>query len=923
MLSTTLFLSILLTGQMMGDCHMDDSHMAHHMDVMNLVDDSLITDSAVQSGKFSDPATWGGKLPNSDAIIQIPMGMKVEYDLANSPTYNRIRVNGELAFSRTKSTLLNVETIVVMACGYFNLGTSDDPIPADKTATIRFRSNSPLSQTDDPSLVSRGLLSMGKVRVYGQVKDTFTQLESGASKGQTTLTLQKLPRNWKVGDKVILTGTEYNGGWAWVGADKPHEYQGTQDEVRYISAIDGKQVTLDQALSYNHLATKKKFNAYLANFSHNIVFENSTGLDTPAQQRGHIMMMSSDTKIYYSEVRGLGRTDKSRDIDDPVQQINGAPGYGTNPRGRYAIHFHRNGSSDPLHMTPAEVVGNSVFNSVGWGIVNHQSYVLIEDNAAYDVFGSAFVTEDGNEVGSFRRNIAIKGKGIDTDHNIKLNSTLHDFGRYGSGFWFQGRNIAVEDNVACGFSEAAFFWWHRSKAMDDPSITSIKPLVTKESLLSPFNYDNLGSDPLTIDDAPISLSRGNVACASFIGLRVVKGNPFQFHKLRSVFENWDIYNVQYGAEIEYTRYYTFKHFDIESNFGHTAFIVGNGSREMVVNDFTIKGFGTDFSMTDINNNEFFGPEVDTPTGDPLDGDILLIDVKVEDKSAPKIKNFNPVWHKIMSKDELKPEAQPSFTPNDQKVYLPERLSWDSSLLIYGTLEDSSGKRENFYPFKIYGPRAKQIKNDGYYVDSNGEPFILLKETVADRATGRDYWFYNLPVYIPASYDLSNSPNLGELPGYVSATLTATGESMKISKNKVFKSEKGVLIANESNLGSDQLQIHLPTTTKPLHGKLSITRDGTFNYLPDADFEGTDSFQYQLVDGPRLSNMVTVQLNVKADQPTSCAGDLTNDGILDGSDIQLAIDMFLSRDIKFDLNGDGILDLGDLSIFLAYFNSPDC
>lgn len=44
----------------------------------------------------------------------------------------------------------------------------------------------------------------------------------------------------------------------------------------------------------------------------------------------------------------------------------------------------------------------------GWGFVNHQSFVTMDHNVAYNFKGSAFVTEDGNEIGSMTYNMAVK-----------------------------------------------------------------------------------------------------------------------------------------------------------------------------------------------------------------------------------------------------------------------------------------------------------------------------------------------------------------------------------------------------------------------------------------------------------------------------------------------------------------------------------
>jgi lysophospholipase L1-like esterase len=47
----------------------------------------------------------------------------------------------------------------------------------------------------------------------------------------------------------------------------------------------------------------------------------------------------------------------------------------------------------------------------------------------------------------------------------------------------------------------------------------------------------------------------------------------------------------------------------------------------------------------------------------------------------------------------------------------------------------------------------------------------------------------------------------------------------------------------------------------LHGMLTLQQDGGFTYLPDADFNGVDSFSYKVSDGALDSNTVTVTITV--------------------------------------------------------------
>jgi hypothetical protein len=40
-------------------------------------------------------------------------------------------------------------------------------------------------------------------------------------------------------------------------------------------------------------------------------------------------------------------------------------------------------------------------------------------------------------------------------------------------------------------------------------------------------------------------------------------------------------------------------------------------------------------------------------------------------------------------------------------------------------------------------------------------------------------------------------------------------------------------------------------------------DGAFQYMPDTDFNGSDSFTYQVSDGLAISNVATVTITIQA------------------------------------------------------------
>ncbi|MES2149175.1 MAG: Ig-like domain-containing protein [Pseudomonadota bacterium] len=73
--------------------------------------------------------------------------------------------------------------------------------------------------------------------------------------------------------------------------------------------------------------------------------------------------------------------------------------------------------------------------------------------------------------------------------------------------------------------------------------------------------------------------------------------------------------------------------------------------------------------------------------------------------------------------------------------------------------------------------------------------------------------------------------------------------------------QGVL-ANDQDINQDNLTVSL--VNGPAHGALTLNPDGSFNYTPAANYNGSDSFSYQVADGHGANSAATtVQLTVAA------------------------------------------------------------
>jgi hypothetical protein len=208
-----------------------------------------------------------------------------------------------------------------------------------------------------------------------------------------------------------------------------------------------------------------------------------------------MFMHNNNVDVEYATFDRIGRTDKSRVVTDPVA---GSPASLDNPRGRYSVHFHRIGNG-MLNEDPAVARGLVVTNSPGWGVVNHSSYVEVDDCVSYNITGAHFVTEIGDELGHFKRNLSVysAGGGFAFTDNNRGN---FDWGFQGHGFWIQGGGtVELSDNFASGHNHSSYIYMGL-----DASLYKIANLPDPSIWNGP-NY--WGGDHMPSQDVPIRFYR--------------------------------------------------------------------------------------------------------------------------------------------------------------------------------------------------------------------------------------------------------------------------------------------------------------------------------------------------------------------------------------------------------------------------------
>ena len=307
------------------------------------------TVESTRDGPWSDPRVWsGGKVPVLGSRVVIPPGLTVLYDSASTDALHSLDVRGTLVFSRNVNTNLDVGDIIVFPKGRLEIGTREQPIPANTTARIRL-----VNEEEG----QHSLMVLGEAQIHGaRVSPTFTFLARTAQKGQSVLELTE-PVDWPAGGRIVVAATGSNPG---------------EVEEFTIARVLGTVIVLDKPLRFLH-SGEQLSRGEVALLTRNVLI---TSKDIT--KRGHTMFHEgAKGGISYAEFAHLGAQ----------AQL-----------GKYPIHFHM--TRDTMRGTVVE--GASIHDSGNRFITVHSTNgVTLRGNVGYKAIGHGFFLEDGDEVENF------------------------------------------------------------------------------------------------------------------------------------------------------------------------------------------------------------------------------------------------------------------------------------------------------------------------------------------------------------------------------------------------------------------------------------------------------------------------------------------------------------------------------------------
>lgn len=394
---------------------------------------------AVSSGNWSDPATWGGALPNVEEDVSIPSGFSVV--LNSNVECGAITVAGRLEVERANRTLLCDSLLVQGADAVFEVGTASNRFSHNFTLTLK---GLPSETVMSMGAKLIGSHNGGTLQIHGRDRIEWTHLGASAAPGATSLTLAE-PVDWVVGDLILVTSSRL----AW-----------NEAETRAITQVspDMKTVSFATGLTYLHngsTTTRTRstdgkswtadLRAEVGLLSRNVKIQGDAESET-AGFGGHIMVMNGGIGCCVTTGRAF---------------IQGVELYRMGQKsivGRYPMHWHMCAEGGAGQYFKDNCVRRSFNRAI---TIHGTESTLVQNNFCYDHLGHGIFLEDGSErFNVIDRNVVLASMRpapgeeiLQTDNAFVSIQNISP-----SSYWITNPNNTFTNNVAAG-THGTGFWF--------------------------------------------------------------------------------------------------------------------------------------------------------------------------------------------------------------------------------------------------------------------------------------------------------------------------------------------------------------------------------------------------------------------------------------------------------------------------------
>ncbi len=203
---------------------------------------------------------------------------------------------------------------------------------------------------------------------------------------------------------------------------------------------------------------------------------------------------------------------------------------------------------------------------------------------------------------------------------------------------------------------------------------------------------------------------------------------------------------------------------------------------------------------------------------------------------------------------------------DQRIQLPGDTDlplnqWTHVVLTLGPSPTGTGTTGKIYFNGVVGATRDNIPIDIGDVGDGGTTanFIANGSYNDPRPTEQvdDFRIYG--------YELDAADVLDLYNGTVNAAPVGVADSYTVTQDDVLEVGAPGVLTNDTDAEDDDLTA--TSVTQPANGVVELAEDGSFTYVPDSGFVGTNTFTYKANDGTSSSAATTVTITVQ-EEPTA-------------------------------------------------------
>lgn len=332
----------------------------------------------VKSGSWSDPAIWNtGKVPLQSEGAQVTSGHTVIVSADVRAAGIRVQRGASLVLNPVESVVVESSANVIIE-GLLAMKPSSPSV----NHTLRF------INIDETKVVGGGMnplatdiglwvMEAGKLEAVGSPRSGWLKAAQAIPQGATGFTLSSDPVGWRVGDEVSIAPTAAG--------------TATQFDIRTISAISGRTVTLASGTTFAHPTVNtpdgKTHTAEVMNLTRNVNIEGTkpayryprAGKENTSGGRAHIFIRNTEPvshTIKHIGIRYMG-----------PRKSNAASATSVRILGRYGLHLHMSGENNDGLIVEGTVIRDTDSHAYVPHLTNG---ITFRDTVAFDTTETAY-----------------------------------------------------------------------------------------------------------------------------------------------------------------------------------------------------------------------------------------------------------------------------------------------------------------------------------------------------------------------------------------------------------------------------------------------------------------------------------------------------------------------------------------------------